>query len=116
MRALRSGFPEPAFLRLTSTSARWIERARCAFGVVFLRHRIAEQRHQPVTQLFGDVTAQFRHRRTGGIQIRADQIAPLLSIKRSRDVGRTHQIAEHDGEIAAFACGLCDGRCTWLRN
>src|SRR5262249_6775169 len=35
---------------------------RCAFGVVFLRYRITEQRHQPVTQLFGDVTAHFDHR------------------------------------------------------
>jgi hypothetical protein len=89
---------------------------RRAFGVVFLRYRIAEQRHQPVTQLFGDVTAQLRHRRRGSIQIRPDQVAPLLSIKPRRDAGRTHQIAEHDGQITAFARRLRDGRCTWRRS
>src|SRR5262249_46935047 len=76
---------------------------RCAFCVVFLRYRIAEQRHQPVTQLFGDVTADLRHRRRGSIQIRADQIAPLLGIELGRNIGRTNQIAEHHSQEPAFA-------------
>ena len=76
---------------------------RRAFGVVLLRHRIAEQRHQPVAQLFGDVAAHLRHRRRGGIEIGADQIAPLLGIKLRGNAGRTHQIAEHHREVAALS-------------
>jgi hypothetical protein len=42
------------------------------FSVVFLRDRIAEQRHQPITQFFGDVAAHLRHGRRGYIEIAAD--------------------------------------------
>ena len=37
-------------------------RPRRAFGVVLLRHRIAEQRHQPVAELFGDMAAHLDYR------------------------------------------------------
>ena len=53
---------------------------RCAFGVVFLRHWIPKQRHYPITQLLGDVAAHLRHCCRGGVQIRADQITPVLGI------------------------------------
>ena len=86
---------------------------RCAFGVVFLRHRITEQRHQPITQFFGDVAAHLRHCGRGGIQIRADQIAPVLGIKPRRDAGRTHKVAEHHRDMSALANGFCDGRGSW---
>ena len=36
--------------------------AHRAFGVVLLRERIAEQRHQPVAQFLGDMAAHLRHR------------------------------------------------------
>jgi hypothetical protein len=58
-RATSFGLPVPAFLRLSSASPRWIASAapRRPFGVVLLRHGIAERRHQPVTELLGDVAA-----------------------------------------------------------
>jgi hypothetical protein len=65
---------------------------------------------------FGDVTTKLGHRRRGSIQIRADQIAPFLGIELRGNRGRADQIAEHDCEIAAFARGLCNGRCTWRRS
>ena len=89
-------------------------RPRRAFGIVLLRHRIAEQRHQPVAELLGDMAAHLRHRRRGGIEIGADEIAPLLGIELRGNAGRTHQIAEHHREIAALAGGLRGrrgGRC-----
>ena len=89
---------------------------RRAFGVVLLRHRITEQRHQPVAQFFGDVAAHLRHCCRGGIQIRADQIAPVLGIKPRRDAGRTHKIAEHHRDMSALANGFCDGRGSWRRS
>ena len=79
---------------------------RRAFGVVLLRHRIAEQRHQPVAELLGDMAAHLRHRRRGGIEIGADEIAPLLGIKLRGNAGRAHQITEHHREVAALAGGL----------
>ena len=112
MRALSAGLPEPAFLRLM-LSERALDREgrpRCAFSVVFLRHRITEQRHQPIAQLFGDVAAHLRHCGRGGIQIRADQIAPVLGIKPRRDASRTNKIAEHHRDMSALANGFCDGR------
>ena len=81
-------------------------RARRALGIVLMRHRIAEQRHQPVAELLGDMAAHLRHRRRGGIEIGADQVAPLLGIKLRGNAGRTDQIAEHHREIAALACGI----------
>ena len=78
-------------------------RPRRALGIVLLRHRIAEQRHQPVAELLGDMAAHLRHRRRGGIEIGADQIAPLLGIEPCGNAGRIHQIAEHHREIAALA-------------
>jgi hypothetical protein len=83
---------------------------RCAFGVVFLGYRIAEQRHEPIAKVFGDLPAHLRHCCRGGIQIRADQIAPVLGIKPRRDAGRTYKIAEHHRNMSAFASGFCDRR------
>ena len=63
-------------------------RPRRALGVVLMRHRIAEQRHQPVAELLGDMAAHLRDRRRGGIEIGADQIAPLLGIELRGNAGR----------------------------
>ena len=74
-----------------------------ALGIVLLRHRIPEQHHQPVAELLGDLAAHFRHRRRGGIEIGADQVAPLLGIELRGNASRIHQIAEHHREIPALA-------------
>ena len=86
---------------------------RCAFSVVFLRHRIAEQRHDPVTQFFGDVATHLRHCCRGGVEIRADQIAPVFRIKPRRDAGRTRKITEHHRDMSALANGFCNRRGRW---
>src|SRR5262249_23326192 len=80
----------------------------CAFSVGLLRHWITEQRHQPIAQLFGDVAAHLHYGSGGGIQIRADQIAPVLRIKPRGDAGRTNKIAEHHRDMSALANGFCD--------
>ena len=78
-------------------------RPRRALGVVLVRHRIAEQRHQPVAQLLGDMAAHLGDRRRGGIEIGADEVAPFLGIELRGNAGRTDQVAEHHREIAALA-------------
>ena len=60
------------------------------------------------------MTAHLRHRRRGGIEIGADEVAPLLGIELRGNAGRTHQIAEHHREIAALARGFDrNGGCRW---
>jgi ABC transporter substrate binding protein len=52
---------------------RALDRERCphrALGVVLLRHRIAEQRHQSIAQLLGDLAAHLCDGCRGGIEIR----------------------------------------------
>ena len=92
-------------------------RPRRALGVVLMRHRIAEQRHQPVAELLGDMAAHLRHRRRSGIEIGADKVAPFLGIELRGNPGRADQIAEHHGEIAALADSLGSGRNSrWRRG
>jgi hypothetical protein len=58
MRAVSSGLPLPASVRFISASALDRQRrARCALGVVFLCHRIAEQRENAVAELLGHMAA-----------------------------------------------------------
>ena len=57
MRAASSGLPAPSFLRFNSAE-RALDRKRRAYralGVVLLRDRIAEQCHQSVAELLGDL-------------------------------------------------------------
>jgi hypothetical protein len=61
-----------------------------ALGIVLLRHRIAEQCHQAVAQLLGDLAAHLHHSRRSGVEISAHQIAPLLGVEASSYAGRIH--------------------------
>ena len=63
------------------------------------------------------MAAHLRHRRRGGIEIRADEVAPFLGIEFGGDAGRADQVAEHDGEIAPLADGLGSRRNSgWRRG
>ena len=63
-------------------------RPRRALGIILLRHRVAEQRHQAVAKLLADLSAHLRHCRRGGVEICSNQIAPFLSIKSRGYAGR----------------------------
>ena len=52
------------------------------------------------------MAAHFRHRGGSRIEIRANQVAPLLGIELRGNAGRVDQVAEHHREIAALAGGL----------
>ena len=67
-----------------------------------MRHWIAEQAHQTVAEFFRDMTAHFGDGSGSGIEIGADQVAPLLGIELRGNRGRSDQIAKHDGEISTF--------------
>ena len=80
-----------------------------------MRQRIAEQAHNTVAEFLGDMTTHFGDGSRRGIEISADQVAPLLGIKLRGNRGRTDQVAEHDGEIATLAHSTCRGD-RWCRG
>ena len=77
-------------------------RAHRAFGVVLLRVRIAEQRHQPVAELLQHMAAKPGHRRRGFVEIGVDEVAPVLGVELRREARRADEIAEHDRDRAAL--------------
>jgi hypothetical protein len=66
-------------------------RANRPFRIIFLRPRISEQRYEPVAELLGDVAAILANRLGGVIEIGADEVAPVLGVKRGREAGRPDQ-------------------------
>src|SRR5271154_3501734 len=76
--------------------------ARCTLGVVLLREGIAEQRHDAVAELLGDMAAHFLDRRRGRVEIAADEIAPVLGVELGGNARGADEVAEHHGEVAAL--------------
>jgi hypothetical protein len=122
----RAGFEADASdkLRLAGTSILAVEvgesaldRQCCPHGalrVVLVRERIAEQGHQPVAELFGDVAAHLHRCRRCVVEISVHQVTPFLGIELRGDSGRTDEIAEHHREVAALAGGFLGPRgCPW---
>ena len=73
-----------------------------ALGVVLLRLRIAEQRHQPVAEPLQHMAAEPGHRRRGFVEIGVDEVAPVLGVELAREARRADEIAEHDRDRAAL--------------
>jgi len=63
---------------------------RGALGVVLVRERVAEQRHQPVAELFCHMAAHLHHRGRGVVEISVYEVTPLLGIEPCRNAGRIH--------------------------
>ena len=73
-----------------------------SFRVILLRLRIAEASHEPIAELLEHPPAKRRHRLRGLIEIAVDEIAPVLDVRSSRELGRADEVAEHDGDRAPF--------------
>ena len=73
-----------------------------AFGVVLLRLRIAEKRHQSVAELLQHMAAKIGHRRRSFVEIGVDEVAPIFGVEFRGKTGRADEIAEHDCDRAAF--------------
>ena len=76
--------------------------AHRALGVVLLRVRIAEQRHQPVAELFQHMAAEPGHRRRGLVEIGAHEITPVLGVELCGHARGPDEVTEHDGDRAAL--------------
>ena len=55
-----------------------------------MRDRIAEQRKEAIAKFFRNMAAHFRHCGRSGIEISADELAPVLSIQLRRDACRVY--------------------------
>jgi hypothetical protein len=77
-------------------------RAHGALGVVLLRPRIAEERHEPIAESLEDMPAVRRHRLGRRIEIDADQVAQVLGVELRSKGRRADEIAEHEGDRAAL--------------
>ena len=76
--------------------------AHRALGVVLLRVRIAEQRHQPVAELFQHMAAKPGHRRRSLVEIGVDECAPILGVELRSQACGPDEVTEHDGDRAAL--------------
>jgi hypothetical protein len=71
-------------------------------GVVLLRLRIAEERHQPVAQPLKDMAAEPGHGACGFIEISVHEVAPVFGVKLRGETGRPDEIAKHHGDRATL--------------
>ncbi len=78
-------------------------RARGALRVVLARPRIVELGQDAVSLVSGDIPAAPRDDARAGILEDADNLAVVLGIKSKRQGCGSDQIAEHRGELPAFA-------------
>ena len=76
-----------------------------ALGVVLLRLRIAEQRHQPVAELLQHMAAKIGHRRRSFVEIGVDEVAPVFGVQLCGEARRADEIAEHHRDRAALGSG-----------
>ena len=91
-----------------------------AFGVMFVRLRIAEIGQHPVAHIFGDEPAGLRDQVGAEPVIGAHDLAHILWIESRRHRGRPDEVAEHHGELPAFGdvrkCLKRHGVCRFRRS
>ena len=73
-----------------------------ALGVVLLRLRVAEERHQPVAELLQHMAAKSGHRLRRFVEIGVDEVAPVLGVELRGKARRADKIAEHHRDRAAL--------------
>ena len=76
-----------------------VDRSRC---VVLVGAGEAEIGENAVAHELGDEAVIARHHARTGVLIGADDLAHVLGIEPSRKRGRTDEVGEHDGELAAL--------------
>ena len=74
-----------------------------ALGVFFVRGGPAEIGQDAITHVAGDKPVVARDHIAAEGSIRVQQAAQLFGVELFTQRRRTHQVAEHHGELAAFA-------------
>ena len=88
-----------------------VQRAR---RVVLVRHRIAEERQHAVAEILRDVAGVVKNDPCAPLVIDAQDVAPLFGVQPFGQLRRTHQVAEHDRDLAPvrgdLRCSLSGAR------
>ena len=84
-------------------------RAHAALGIVLVRDRPAEVDHHAVTQVLGDVAVPARHHPPAHLSIFPNDAFQFLGIEAMGQVGITHDVAEHHGELPALVLAGVNG-------
>ena len=74
----------------------------CALGCVLLRLWKAEIHDYAVTEVLRDKSIVFANHRHAGVPVLAQQTDQVLRIQLPAERGRSHEIYENDGELAAL--------------
>ena len=77
-------------------------RPRRTLGLVLMGARVAEIDEDAVTHELGDKAVVMPDRGTAPVLIRRDDIAQIFGVHPGRECGRSHQVTEHHGQLAAF--------------
>ena len=87
-----------------------------ALGVLFVRGGPAEIGQDAITHVAGDKPVVARDHIAAEGSIRVQQAAQLFGVELFTQRRRTHQVAEHHGELAAFATrgSRRNGRADWI--
>src|SRR5882757_4754533 len=82
-----------------------------AFSVVLMGLRIAEVGNYAIAHVLGDKPARAADHLRAAVMIGTHDLSHVLGVEPSRERGRTHKVAEHDRELAAFSrsCRLRGG-------
>ena len=73
-----------------------------ALGVVLLRARIAEKRHQPVAEPLQHMAAEIGHCLRRLVEIGVDEVAPVFGVELRDKVRRADEVEEQDGDRTAL--------------
>jgi hypothetical protein len=80
-----------------------VDRSRC---IVFVSMRESEVRQNAVAHVSGNEAIVARDNLARAFLIAAYDIAQVLGVERVRQLGRSHEIAKHHGELAALGFHL----------
>ena len=83
-----------------------------ALGVFFVRGGPAEIGQDAITHVAGDKPVVARDHIAAEGSIRVQQAAQFFGVELFTQRRRTHQVAEHHGELAAFAGSCCHVGCS----
>jgi len=105
-------------------------RSYCSLGIVFVSLGIPKVHQETVSQELGDMSIKACNDFGTHLLICTHHITPVFRVELAGQLGRVHEVAEHDGELTAFRfgrmrgggwrCAMCglgvwrSGRLRWL--
>jgi hypothetical protein len=92
----------PSGQRVSERNNDFHSRAYRPLGIILMSRGIPKVNQQPVAKILCDVPVIAADHFSACRLIRPHHLAPFFRIKLLGERGRAYQVAEHDGELAAF--------------